>query len=115
MSSKIQILRRDTRQRGATIVEFSLVFLLFVVILVALMEFGRAMWTYAMIAHATRQAGRYCMVHGTEKPGHNLRRRASSQKALLWFGCNPGSGHSNLGKRRGPRRCGARRPCQDSS
>ena len=57
MSSKIQILRRDTRQRGATIVEFSLVFLLFVVILVALMEFGRAMWTYAMIAHATRQAG----------------------------------------------------------
>ena len=68
MSSKIQILRRDTRQRGATIVEFSLVFLLFVVILVALMEFGRAMWTYAMIAHATRQAGRYCMVHGTENP-----------------------------------------------
>ena len=56
------------RRRGATIVEFSLVFLLFVVVLVALCEFGRCMWTYATIAHAARQAGRYCMVHGSENP-----------------------------------------------
>ena len=54
-----------TRRHGATMVEFSLVFLLFVVVLVALMEFGRAMWTYATIAHAARQGARYGMVHGT--------------------------------------------------
>ena len=68
MSSKIQTLRRDTRQQGAMIVEFAFAFLLFVVVLVALMEFGRGMWTFATIAHAARQAGRYCMVHGSANP-----------------------------------------------
>ena len=63
-----QVRLARTRQRGATIVEFSLVFLVFVVVLVALMEFGRAMWTYSTIAHAARQAGRYCMVHGSANP-----------------------------------------------
>ena len=61
-----QVRLTRTRRHGATIVEFSLVFLVFVVVLVALMEFGRAMWTYATIAHAARQGARYCMVHGTE-------------------------------------------------
>ncbi len=49
-------------------VEFSLIFLLFVVVLVALVEFGRGMWTYATIAHAARQGGRYCMVRGSFNP-----------------------------------------------
>ena len=71
-----------TRRHGATMVEFSLVFLLFVVVLVALMEFGRAMWTYATIAHAARQGARYGMVHGSAKPSHQLRRREHSQKKL---------------------------------
>ena len=63
--------RRDIKQngeRGAAIVEFALVFILFVVVVMALMEFGRAMWTYTTIAHATRQAGRYCMVRGSLDP-----------------------------------------------
>ena len=60
-----QVRLARTRRHGATIVEFSLVFLLFVVVLVALTEFGRAMWTYATIAHAARQGARYGMVHGS--------------------------------------------------
>ena len=56
------------RRRGAALVEFSLVFLLFVVVLVAMIEFGRGMWTYATIAHAARQGGRYCMVRGSFNP-----------------------------------------------
>lgn len=59
---------RDRSERGATVVEFALVFVLFVVVIVALMELGRGMWTYATIAHATRQAGRYCMVRGSASP-----------------------------------------------
>ena len=46
------------------IVEFALVFVLFLILVVALMEFGRAMWTYATIVHASRQAARYAMVKG---------------------------------------------------
>ena len=57
--------RRRRGQRGATLVEFSLTFLLFLVILFGIMEIARMMWTYSTIAHAARQAARYCMVHGT--------------------------------------------------
>lgn len=60
--------RRSQAQRGSTIVEFSLVFILFVVILMALTELGRGMWTYATLAHAARQAGRFCMVRGSTSP-----------------------------------------------
>lgn len=56
------------RRRGATIVEFALTFMLFFVMVLALMELGRGMWTYATIAHASRQAGRYCMIRGSENP-----------------------------------------------
>ncbi len=42
------------RRRGATVVEFSLVFMLFLVVITALIEFSRVMWTYATLAHVTR-------------------------------------------------------------
>ena len=52
-------------RRGATVVEFTLSFMVFFVVLVGLMELGRAAWTYSTITHATRQVGRYYMVHGS--------------------------------------------------
>ena len=60
--------QRKRSQRGASIVEFSLVFLLFLVVVVALFEFGRGMWTYATISHAARQAARFCMIRGSVNP-----------------------------------------------
>ena len=64
---KGRFMRCDRReaQRGATIVEFTLAFMLFLLVVLGLMELGRATWTYATITHATRQAGRYCVVHGS--------------------------------------------------
>ena len=50
---------------GHTILEFSLVFMLFLVLVLGLMEFGRALWTQHTIAHAARQAGRYAIVRGS--------------------------------------------------
>ncbi len=57
-----------SHRRGATIVEFSLGFMLFLVIMVTLMEFGRAMWTYSTICHATRQGARFAMARGSLNP-----------------------------------------------
>ena len=53
------------RKRGSVMVEFTLVFLLFLVVLLTLMEFARGMWTYITVAQVARQAGAYLMVHGT--------------------------------------------------
>lgn len=65
--SKIQRPVRNGR-RGATLVEFALFFLLFLVVAVALMELGRAMWTYTTVAHAARQGARYALIRGSLNP-----------------------------------------------
>ena len=54
------------RRRGATMVEFSLVFVLFLTMVLGLMEFGQWIWAHHTLAHATRQAVRYAIVHGSE-------------------------------------------------
>ena len=55
-------------RRGATIVEFALSFLLFLLVILTLLEIGRGIWTYTTLAQATRQAGRYCIISGSENP-----------------------------------------------
>ena len=48
---------RRASRRGAAIVEFALVFILFLLIVLGALEMGRAFWTYATLAHATKQGG----------------------------------------------------------
>ncbi len=55
-------------RRGVVYVEFAFTFILFTLVLVALMELGRGLWAYSTIVHASRQAGRYCMVRGSANP-----------------------------------------------
>jgi Flp pilus assembly protein TadG len=52
-------------------VEFSLVFILFLTMMAAIFEFGRALWVYTTLAHATREGARYAMVHGVNNPVTN--------------------------------------------
>ena len=74
MTNPMQLARRRAAarkvagERGATIVEFALTFMLFLVIILALLELGRGMWVYSTVAHGARQGGRFSIVHGTEGP-----------------------------------------------
>jgi len=47
-------------------VEFALSFLLLFVILYSIMEFGRIVHSYNVLAGATREASRYAIVHGSK-------------------------------------------------
>ena len=76
-------------RRGVAIVEFAFSFMLFIGILLTLMEVGRAMWTYATLAHAARQAGRYCMVRGSLYPAVASELQGIVEKSCL--GLNPSS------------------------
>ena len=60
--------RNSIRQKGATVVELALSFTVFLLLLVGLMEMGRMVWAYTTIAHATREAARYAMAHGSLNP-----------------------------------------------
>ena len=49
-------------------IEFSLVFLLFITMVAGVFEVGRAIWTYNSLMHAAKQGARYAMVHGERNP-----------------------------------------------
>ena len=60
--------RGDALRRGNVMIEFAFVFVLFLIVLLTMMELGRGMWVYATLATATRRAGDYCMVRGSQRP-----------------------------------------------
>lgn len=59
---------RTGLRRGATMVEFALFFIIFMMLTLGLMELGRAVWTYVTLSHAARAGGRYAIVHGGTNP-----------------------------------------------
>jgi Flp pilus assembly protein TadG len=55
---------RRHSQRGSTMIEVAIAFLLFFTVLCAIMEFGRLVFAYNVLAGATREGARYAIVHG---------------------------------------------------
>lgn len=55
---------RQHRERGSGLVESSLCLLLFFTLVYSVMEFGRMVYSYNILAGATREATRYAIVHG---------------------------------------------------
>jgi Flp pilus assembly protein TadG len=60
------LLNTRRNQRGQAFVESALVYLLFFFVLFAIIDFGRIIASYNILAGATREASRYAMVHGAQ-------------------------------------------------
>jgi Flp pilus assembly protein TadG len=52
-------------ERGATLVEQALVLVLFLTVVFAIIDFGRALYTYHFVSNAAREATRWASVRGT--------------------------------------------------
>jgi hypothetical protein len=57
-------LGRHTRSRGQGLVEFALVLPVFMVILIGMVDLGRAIWANNSVANSAREAARFASVHG---------------------------------------------------
>jgi Flp pilus assembly protein TadG len=56
--------RKDNKkQRGSTLVEFSIAATVFVMVMFGVIEFGRALWTHNALTDAARRGARYAIVH----------------------------------------------------
>lgn len=55
---------RRAKPRGQAMVEFALVFPVFILLLVGLFDFGRVIWVNDTLATAAREAARFAIVHG---------------------------------------------------
>lgn len=86
-------------QAGATLVEFSLVFLILLMFLLGLMDFARMLYTWNAANEATRAGARYAVVCDDQNNGAAV---LAKMQALLpqitsvsvaWdpVGCNPGT------------------------
>jgi len=62
-------LRRD---EGANLVEFSLIALMFFVVLLGIVEMGRLVLVYTSVANASRAGARYAIVHGGTRTGSGV-------------------------------------------
>jgi Flp pilus assembly protein TadG len=55
------------RQRGATLVEFSIAATVFLMVMFAVLEFGRALWTHNALTDAARRGARYAVLHRADQ------------------------------------------------
>jgi Flp pilus assembly protein TadG len=61
--------RRYCGRAGQTLVEFSLVTFLTIVLLLAVVEISRMVLVYTTVANAARAGARYAVVHGSDRTG----------------------------------------------
>ena len=59
----ISIKSRNTDQRGATLVEFAIGATVFLSVMFATLEFGRALWVHNALTDAARRGARYAALH----------------------------------------------------
>jgi len=58
---RINTFKRD--ERGATLVEYAIAATVFVTMLFAVLEFGRALWVHNALTDAARRGARYAVLH----------------------------------------------------
>jgi hypothetical protein len=80
--------RRDRRARGQALVEFSLALIPFLLLLMAIFDFGRAIYIYNGVSQAAREVARTASVHpqgGLSPVGYSVdaQQTIGTQQALV--------------------------------
>jgi hypothetical protein len=57
---------RHAKPRGQAMVEFALVFPIFILLMVGMFDLGRVIWVNDTLATAAREAARFAIVHGSK-------------------------------------------------
>jgi Flp pilus assembly protein TadG len=76
--------RRQSRERGATLVEFAIGATVFLISMFAVLEFGRALWVHNALSDAARRGARYAVTHSSADAG--------SVRNVVVYGNPAGSG-----------------------
>jgi len=68
----IRVLRRLREDAGSTMVEFTLVAFMFVIVLLGVVELGRMVLVFTTVTSAARAGTRYAIVHGGDRTGSGI-------------------------------------------
>jgi Flp pilus assembly protein TadG len=69
MGNMMQHLRARDKEKGSTLVEFSLAVVAILIVLFGIIDIGRALYAYNWLSDAARRATRYAMVRGSKCSG----------------------------------------------
>jgi len=75
-------------ERGSTLIEFAIGITVFVTVMFAVLEFGRALWVHNALSDAARRGARYAVLHSQGS--------AEEVKNVVVFGDPAGSGQPML-------------------
>jgi Flp pilus assembly protein TadG len=67
--TRLSRVRGINGEKGATLLEFAFVSILFMMLTAGMMELARGVWVYNSVSHAAREGCRYAIVNGGES-GH---------------------------------------------
>ena len=63
--SNVRFVRSGRYERGSTLVEFALIFILLMTVLLGIMGFAHALYAYHFVSHAAKSASRWAAVNGS--------------------------------------------------
>ncbi len=63
----MRTMKSRNKQRGATLVEFSIAVTVFLLTMFAVLEFGRVLWTHNALMDAARKGARYAVLHKADQ------------------------------------------------
>jgi Flp pilus assembly protein TadG len=78
------MLRIKNNERGSTLVEFAIGVTVFVTVMFAVLEFGRALWVHNALSDAARRGARYAVLHSAGS--------AAEVKNIVVYGNAAGTG-----------------------
>src|ERR1700694_1182742 len=81
----LKLKKTRKNERGSTLVEFAVGATVFLTILFAVLEFGRALWVHNALADAARRGARYAVVHAAAD--------SASVKNVVVYGDPAGGGN----------------------
>ena len=82
MTTRIPIRRRRAGESGSSLVEFTLVGIGLIFVLISIFEMARGMWIYHTLAHASKEATRFLIVHGAECQARSTCLAAATRQEL---------------------------------
>ena len=82
------MLRIKNNERGSTLVEFAIGVTVFVMVMFAVLEFGRALWVHNALSDAARRGARYAVLHSAGS--------ADQVKNIVVYGNDAGTGQPML-------------------
>ncbi len=79
---------RCSSRRGQALMEFALVLPLFILLVMIIVDFGRAIWTYNAISNMAREGARYGIISTNDEPSIYNRAKALAPDNSFQNTCN---------------------------